>query len=700
MPDKTPASRDWHVNRAALITSACSGLQRGQQPRVVGLVGPGGAGKTTLASQIVKCVEVLKFFSDGIVWLPGDGNEHGRAPSLMLQLAKSVHESVMGRICRGPTAEDDLAAYVKGRMDACHGGRGLRCLVVADDVCDKEMVAELKRTGMWVLMTTRDIDLVVDAEGEPVQVDELSQEHAEAVFLGASRLELDEYFPDTASELIELCGRFTLDVEFVGRWRPLRRCQNDYTWSEACSDIREQLAAMSEGEGSCKRDAHDIRRAAILRVGLKYLGQARSLSRELYVALAVLPDGYAFSVNDAARLLYGDDSRTAESEKTTREAMRTLESWAVLSPIGYAHYRMQDAHACFARENLMDSKDARQQAVRRWGDYISSLDTVRLLGDVRVLAGLWRALGRVGGDCWRAARPYEEALAEMDVSDPFYFPSLEAVASLYSVEGDRDGAAAVMRRILDLYDLNPELNPRVFGGTLWFCAVGVAINGGESEEQVVRLQLGAALQDPKFERWRCDPQRYADATIPAPMEESFSLYVLGVCLSIVGRSKETEALLRRALAKQQASEIAPDHSLVAYITHMLGHCLRQAGRPAEAMDCLQKMMTAMVNKLGPDDILVACLLHELGASVREAGWPQQGETLVWRALEIKEATLAADDLQVAFSLHELGVCVRDGGRPVEAQQIFVQVYRYGALLLKRFGGRKRRIDYPQSSWHP
>lgn len=675
MPYNIPASKGWRVNRTALITSACTGLQRDKEPRVVGLVGLSGAGKTTAASQIVKTAEVLKFFSDGIVWLPGDGGNQSRAPALMLQLAKTVHEDVMGRICRAPAAEEDLAAYVKGRMDARHGGRGLRCLVVADNVCDKDVVAELKRTGMWVLMTTRNIDLVVDAEGEPVQVDELSQEHAVALLLGASRLRLGGYFPGAAGELVELCGRSALDVEFVGRWGPLRRCQNDGPWSEAASDIRKQLAAVSENEGACEKEACDVRRVAIFGVGLKYLGQARSLNRDLYLALAVLPDGYAFSVKDAARLLYDhdDESRTAESEQAMREVVATLESWAILSPAGHARYRMQDAHASFARQNLMGSEGERQQVLRRWGDYISSLDTVRSLDNVLVLAGLWRALGRVGGDCWRAARPYEEALAEMDVSDPFYFPSLEAVASLYSVEGDRDGAAAVMRRILDLYDLNPELDPRVFASTLWFCAVGVAVKGGEVEEQVVRLQLGAALRDPELERWRRDPQMYADAVILAPMEESFSLYVLGVCLSMVGRSKETEALLRRALATQQASEVTPDHSLVAYITHMLGHCLRQAGKSAEAMDCLRQMVTAMVAKLGPDDILVAYLLHELGASVREAGWPRQGQTLVWRALEIKEAVLGADDLQVAFSLHELGVCVRDGGRPVEAQQIFVQV---------------------------
>lgn len=697
VPDGTPVGKHWHVNRAGLVSTVCGALQRGSDPRVVGLVGPSGAGKTTAAAQVVKNIEALKFFSDGMVWLSVNSCavESGtRVSSLMLELAKAVHEDVMGRICRAPTAEEDLAGYVKGRMDALHGGRGLRCLVVVDNVSDREVVAELRKTGMWVLMTTRSIDLVVDAEGEPVEVDRLSQGQAEALLRDASRLELGERLPDSAGEIIKLCNRFVLDVEFIGRWGPLRRRRHrrnfgddDDPWWDAASKIREQLAVVKgEGEEDRLSDVEE-RRAAVLRAGLTYLEQAGRLNRDLYLALAVLPDGYAFSVKEAARLLY-DEGRTTENKQAVRDAVDTLEGWAVLSAAGgrRRRYRMQDAHASFARQTFMASVDGEdngalhRRVVRRWSDYISSLATVRKIGDSCVLAGLWRALVRVGGDCWRSSRPYEEALAEMDVSDVFYFPSLEAVASLYSLSDDRDGASAVMRRILDLYDLNPELDPRIVASTLWFCTVGVATNEDEdAEEHIVRLQLGAALCDPELERCRrslIDTDTTAAVGVQhaaTPEEKVFSLYVLGVCLSIVGRSKDAEELFRRALATQEAMDIPADHPLVVYTTHMLGHSLRQAGRPSEAIDCLRGVVKAVVEKLGPNHVSVGYLLHELGASMREAGFSQQAETLVWRALDIKEASLGSENLQVAFTLHELGVCVRDSGKTVEAQQLFVQV---------------------------
>ncbi|CAM9357053.1 unnamed protein product, partial [Ectocarpus sp. 4 AP-2014] len=220
IPKGTPICKSWHVERLHVMESVFEALTADGGPHLVGLVGDSGSGKTTAASEIVRSNEVRETFSDGIVWLT---------------LAHTVCEEIGGR---RPATSDDGTACIKEQMHRGHGGKGLKCLVVADNVWEKEVVCELLETGTWVLLSTRDEELVTGSDGEVVGVDEMSEVEAESVLRKASELSPETRLPDDAVDLIELCGRVAMDLAFVGRWSTVRGRSDRTAWSDAAGKVK------------------------------------------------------------------------------------------------------------------------------------------------------------------------------------------------------------------------------------------------------------------------------------------------------------------------------------------------------------------------------------------------------------------------------------------------------------------------------
>lgn len=624
VPFVTPARKDWHLERAGIVDSAYLGFKRAEQLRVVGLVGDSGSGKTTVASQIVRSKKVKNFFCDGIVWLSIDSSaKDGHIAALMQHLAKIVHQSVLAGVGPAPTASEDPAVYVKGVMDGKHGGKK-RCLVVADNVCEGEVVVELKKTGMWVLMTTRCLDLVVDAQGEPVQVEKLSPHGAQTLLRKAAGV--PPPLPAAAGELVELCGRSPMELEFVGRWDSLRGCGRESSWSEAAAEIRRELSKATKAKSrpnSRTTSEASKWRVAVFFAGLS-LGQGNITQQDLYLAVAVMPDEHVFSMEDAYALLHdgavenGDGDSAAENQEGVKVALSALEHWGILDAKGGETYCMHKVYAAGARECLMRRDDVRRVLVRRWTEHISSLDAV-VSHDVFALVRLWKAVQRVGGDDWRQARPYDEALAKLDIGDAIYLPSVEAIALLYEVEGDHEGAAKVMQRVLDLHKANlGKVDLLHVASALRVCIDSVASRGKEREEKQLRKLLEAILDDPAMDHWRSDDD--SDGK-PSSIDFTSSLFILALCSSTTGRNKEAEALCRRALEYREKAKLSAEHPRVAFATHMLGCCMREAGKPADAEKHFRMALEIEEAKLGKDHVMVAVTLYELGRCVREDGRP-------------------------------------------------------------------------------
>lgn len=241
--------------------------------RLVGLVGDSGSGKTTTLSEIVRSIEVREAFSDGIACLTVNDGGKDRLPALMLQLARMFFEDIGGSVGRRPIEFGDSTSYIQQRVKAGHGGKGLKCLVVADNEWEKEAASRILETGVWVLLSTRDEALVTRAHGTAVRVDKLSEADAKSVLRWAAELRPGFRLPDHALELIEMCGRVAMDVAFVGRWSIVRGRQDQAPWSDAARKVRDQMQKVGEhaetfsGKHGEQGFGGAQRRKAILRAG-------------------------------------------------------------------------------------------------------------------------------------------------------------------------------------------------------------------------------------------------------------------------------------------------------------------------------------------------------------------------------------------------------------------------------------------------
>lgn len=211
MPRGVPTGQSWHVVRDGMADKFLKILGGSEEPTVAALTGRSGAGKTTVAASMVgergpirprageteeqartRLDRVRALFPDGVVWLrvgKGKGGADG-LPSLMLNLAKRLHEDVLELSVGAPAVGEDGESYVKKILSQ----ESLRCLVVADDVWDAEMVRKLRNTVMWVLLTTRFPEMV--QPNERVVVDKLTEAEAddalkiEEATMGADDLQL------------------------------------------------------------------------------------------------------------------------------------------------------------------------------------------------------------------------------------------------------------------------------------------------------------------------------------------------------------------------------------------------------------------------------------------------------------------------------------------------------------------------------
>ena len=156
LPTGAPMRKSWYVDRHQIVQDVYDRLCRERSPRLVALVGESGSGKTTVAVEFNMDRRVQSFFSDGIIWLSVDDGATDRLPSLMVRLAGLVDKNISGRVHQTLVYPDGGTEHIKRYIEQGRQGQGLRCLVVADNVWDHEVVRELKKTGMWILITTRD----------------------------------------------------------------------------------------------------------------------------------------------------------------------------------------------------------------------------------------------------------------------------------------------------------------------------------------------------------------------------------------------------------------------------------------------------------------------------------------------------------------------------------------------------------------
>ena len=175
-------------------------LDAGSGP-VVGVVGMGGAGKSTLARALAKDDEVRKAFPDGIVWV--DVNPH---PDLA-----AVQTQVLSAFGSPEPVVDVQAGAIRLRQLLA----GAVCLIAADNVWDRDVLAALPvPAGSRLLVTTRDRDtLYTDSVAYMLeQVDDEMARRLLARYAGCHLADL----PDEADEIVRRCGGLVLALVVLG----------------------------------------------------------------------------------------------------------------------------------------------------------------------------------------------------------------------------------------------------------------------------------------------------------------------------------------------------------------------------------------------------------------------------------------------------------------------------------------------------
>ena len=355
IPSRAPRIQGWHVKREGVVREAChrleiysgggggsaarGGLDGTGEPRVVGLAGPAGCGKSTAAAMVVAREDVRGHFHEGIVWLPvGGRGAVDRIPELMLRLANLVYDRVVERSGRSsappprrPCAAADRhtgLAYTLGALShlsssgGSDGGQRRRFLIVADDVYEPEVLEELRGVGACVLFTTtrsasgmrcggggggEDGDGDGDGDGDAagggsllIRMDNMEDGAAETVLRRASGLEEDgAELPRPAHDLIKSYGSVVMDVAYIGRWGLVRGRTDEKAWDTALSRILAEGDREGEGEEGEERWTRRQWHTAVLLAGLADLGRANHKAKDLYLYLAVLPRGLSFSVSGA-----------------------------------------------------------------------------------------------------------------------------------------------------------------------------------------------------------------------------------------------------------------------------------------------------------------------------------------------------------------------------------------------------------------
>lgn len=669
VPASAPQIRSWYAEREAAVSlirdrlgvSSSDGEDDfSGQPLPVGITGPSGAGKSIVASMVVAREDVRAHFRKGVLWLTVGQEARHRIPSLMNRLANMVFEVMAAGETRRPRTPDvgvdpeDGAAYIREVV----GEDRSPFLVIADDVWDIEVLKELKSTGATVLYTTRDEHLFDDS---PLRIHELLNGEVAVALRRAAELDEDVEPPDASAEIILRCASMAMDLAFVGRWSSVRGTTGGLAWASALVRILEAQKTGEEGGVSVPW------RAAVLRAGLDELVLDNEQHRDLYLALAVIPKGLAFSQECVESLLY-DERCPPETVRAAKGIVATFEEWSILTREEGGKYRVHDAHLDFARDLTREHPVARNLILTRWRKRVATADAL-FAWPLEELVEIWRAIAGCGGGGVDYARLYVAVLDAIDPSDAKYAVYLRRIAFFLWLAGDRDEACDLWTKLLTIEQNHGVDAAVVPNQDITLVNVGVHLWSARRTEEAGRcFRRALSIQE---ELLGDDHLDVAD-----------TLHRLAWCLFTVGRIDEAEPLHRRALAIRK-DKLGAEHLDVARTLNALGLCVSRVQRVEDAEWFHHRALDIYEDKLGADHPKVAQTLYDLGRCTSAAERLGEAETFYRRALSIQEHRLGVDSLPVANTLYALAGCLSKAGKPEEVDGM----YRRILAIRKNSAGR-------------
>lgn len=578
---------------------------------------------------VIREADVQAHFRKGVVWLQVGRGADNRLPELMLCLASMVWKRVSEGCARPPEkggAEfppEDGAKYIRRELLVDEDSRR-SFLVMADDVWEKKVLAELTKAGVWVLYTSRDDSLSKHVVG----LNTVDREEAEIVLRRAAELGEGQRLPDAADVII---GRSeVMDLAFVGRWSIVRGRTDAKAWQQALDSI---VASQAGGVSW---------RTAVLHAGYEELGTGNVHIQKLYLYLAVLPRGLAFAKEVAAVLLYGNDY-SAHDLKSASNVIAELERFSMLTLEGGGKLRVHDEHADFIREKIEYYPQDRKRALGAWREYAACRHAV-FSWTAGELVQIWQNIDALQGT-GVTPRPFAGVLDAVDRSDELFV--LDRLLSFYDLRRLPGKALENAKEMLadEERELGPQ-DPRIVP-SLECAGINARLAGLEDEANAF-FQRAQAIQGETHRRSEEEAQE-------------------------VETIEDNTPCLQRNLA-MRLKWLRPGHRNIPITYCQLGVGARRAGNVNKAEEFLQKALE-ICEIQDRDGIEMTRPLHWIGVLHLETERIDSAEKYLQRALEIRRRQLGPDHPDVADTVHALGRCDLEAGREQKAVARFLRVLK-------------------------
>jgi len=192
------------------------------------LHGPGGSGKTSLASALAHDADVIKTFPDGVLWV-SLGNENDT------QLAQATWGEALGNDLSQVPDTTSRSAVLRAQL------REARCLLVIDDVVTVEQIKMLNVGGPNCvrLVTTDAEEVAMGVKARRYRIDRMSETEALQLLTDWAAMMPDIYLP-TVKEIVKRLSNSALPLSLVGA-----QARQGITWLRLLEVLRDDQGPIS-----------------------------------------------------------------------------------------------------------------------------------------------------------------------------------------------------------------------------------------------------------------------------------------------------------------------------------------------------------------------------------------------------------------------------------------------------------------------